>query len=169
MVLRNWLDAIRALYESEVQFIVVGGMAAVLTGVPVNTFDLDVVFSREADNVDRIMPALEKLDAIFRQQRDRRLHPNRSHVAAGGHLLLVTRFGSMDLRGTIGNNLGYEELLPHTVQMDLGEGLHVRVLDLETNVSIKEQLGRDKDLAALHEMRATLKEQRRRKSEKITE
>ncbi len=127
-----------------------GGVAASLNGAPVNTNDLHVVFARDPENIDRIMPALESLDAFFRMQPERRLRPNRSHVGAGGHLLLTTRFGSFDLLGTIGENLGYEELLPNSQEMDIGQGLRVRVLNLETIIQIKEQLRRDKDLAVAH-------------------
>jgi hypothetical protein len=57
---------LRALRENDVQFIVVGGPAAALNGVPINTFDLDAVHSRDPENIARLVPALESLDAVFR-------------------------------------------------------------------------------------------------------
>lgn len=47
----------------------------------------------------------------------------------------------MDLLATIGRNLSYEDLLPHTVEMNVGEGLRIPVLSLETIISLKEELG----------------------------
>jgi hypothetical protein len=44
----------------------VGGPAAALNGVPINTFDLDAVHSRDPENIARLVPALESLDAVFR-------------------------------------------------------------------------------------------------------
>lgn len=38
---------LQALAEQRVDFIVIGGVAAVLQGAPIATFDLDVVHSRE--------------------------------------------------------------------------------------------------------------------------
>jgi len=64
--------------------------------------------------------------------------------------------------GTIGRGRTYEDLLPHTVEMDIGDGIHVRVLDLETIIAIKEELGTEKDLAVLPILRRTLKEKRGR-------
>jgi len=64
-----------ALTQAGVQFIVVGGIAAVLGGVPINTFDLDVVHSRDENNLTRLLPVLESLDAVFRIQPERRLRP----------------------------------------------------------------------------------------------
>jgi hypothetical protein len=69
----NLLATLRRLAEGKVQFIVVGGVAAVLRGAPVQTFDIDVVYSLEHANVDRILAVLESLDAVFRIQPERRL------------------------------------------------------------------------------------------------
>ncbi len=42
------------LSSHSVDFIVVGGISAVLNGAPVNTFDLDIVHSRDPANVARL-------------------------------------------------------------------------------------------------------------------
>ena len=67
----------------------------------------------------------------------------------------------MDLLGTIGSDLGYQDLLPHSVEMDIGEGIRVRVLDLETLIAIKEELAGEKDRAVLPILRLTLEEKKR--------
>jgi hypothetical protein len=115
-------------------------------------------------NIDRILAVLQSLDAVFRMQPERRLRPNRSHLAGGGHLNLLTRLGPLDLIGTIGQNLGFEELLPRAQQMEIGDGISVHVLDLETIILIKEQLASKKDLAALPILRRTLHELRTKKN-----
>jgi len=104
---------------------------------------------------------LEELDAIYRIQPERRIRPSATHLTSAGHQNLLTRFGWLDLLGTAGRNLSYEDLLPHSVQMDVGEGILVRVLDLETLIAIKEELGGDKDRAVLPVLRRTLEEKRR--------
>ena len=50
----NFREILQALAEHKVQFIVVGGVAAVLNGAPVSTFDLDVVHACDAANVARL-------------------------------------------------------------------------------------------------------------------
>jgi predicted nucleotidyltransferase len=151
---------LRALHDGGVEFILVGGLAAAVNGAPVNTFDIDVVHSREAANIARLLPVLDDLEAVFRLQPERRLQPNASHLASAGHLNLITRYGPLDLLGTIGRDLGYQELIPHSVELDVADGLRVRVLDLETLIAIKEELGGEKDLAALPILRRTLEEKR---------
>jgi hypothetical protein len=68
--------------DHAVDFILVGGVAAVLDGVPVNTFDLDIVHSKEPDNIGCLLAALDSLEA---------LKPDASHLASPGHQLLMTR------------------------------------------------------------------------------
>jgi predicted nucleotidyltransferase len=155
---------LRTLCESDIQFIVVGGIAAVLNGAPVQTYDVDLVYSREQANVDRLLSFLQEIDAIFRIEPERRLRPARSHLSAGGHLNLLTRYGPVDLFATIGPNLGYSDLLPHSNEMDIGEGIRVLVLNLETLISIKEQLASEKDVAVLPILRQTLREMKKKLS-----
>ena len=59
----NLTATLRALAEAGIDFIVVGGVAAVLNGAPVDTFDVDVVHARDAPNVARLLPLLDSLDA----------------------------------------------------------------------------------------------------------
>jgi hypothetical protein len=140
---------------------VVGGLAAVLNGAPVNTFDIDLVHSRNDTNIARLLEVLEELDAVYRIQPERRIRPSASHLTSAGHQNLLTRFGWLDLLGTIGRSLSYEDLLPHSVEMDVGEGIVVKVLDLETLIAIKEDLGGEKDRAVLPVLRRTLEEKRK--------
>ena len=49
------LAPLRALAAGQVDFILVGGVAAVACGVPVNTFDVDVVHSRDSANIERLL------------------------------------------------------------------------------------------------------------------
>jgi len=153
---------LRALAEAGVDFIVVGGLAAVLDGAPVTTFDVDVVHARDEGNVARLLQVLESLDAVFRAQPERRTSPSADHLAGPGHLNLITRYGPLDLLGTIGRGLGHQDLLPHSAVMELGGGTSVRVLDLETLIAIKEELGGEKDRAVLPVLRRTLAETRKR-------
>jgi len=144
--------AVRAPAEAAVEFIVVRGVAAVLNGAPVNTFDLDVVHARNDENVARLAKCLESLDAVFRIA---------GHLAGPGHLNLVGGYGPIDVLGIIGGGLSYHYLLPHSTEMEIGEGLRARVLDLETLIAIKEALGGEKDRAVLLVLRRTLEEKRK--------
>jgi len=152
---------LEALAGAGVEFIVVGGVAAVAGGAPVNTFDVDIVHSRKPANVERLLAALQSLDAIYRVQPERRLKPAASHLMGPGHQNLETRVGWLDVLGTIGRGRTYEDLLPHSDEVDIGGGVRVRVLDLETLIAVKEEVGGEKDRAMLPILRRTLEEKRR--------
>jgi hypothetical protein len=83
-----------------VDFVVVGGVAAVLRGAPVGAFDLDVVRSTAPQNIGKLLAALEDLDACYCAQPERRLRPDTTHLSSPGRRLLMTRLGPADLLGT---------------------------------------------------------------------
>lgn len=149
------------LVKYEVDFIVVGGIAAALRGAPMSTFDLDLLHSRSPANLDRLLKALGSLEAYYRFQAEKRLKPGRSHLSSAGHQLLATRFGPLDLLGTIGKGHSYEDLLPDSKEMKIAPGLGVRVLTLEKLIQTKEETADEKDKAALPLLRRALEEQRR--------
>jgi hypothetical protein len=140
-----------------VDFIVVDGICGVLHGAPVTTFDLDLVHSRSQDNLNRLISALEELDAYYRGRGDQRLKPGLSHLSSPGHQLLMTTFGPLDLLGAIGIGHSYDDLMKHTVVLEVG-GLQVQVLDLETLIEVKKETISDKDKAVIPILERTLQE-----------
>lgn len=149
-------DALEVLARHDVELIVVGGVAAVIGGAPIATFDLDVVHARHARNLARLQAALDELEARYRDPAGRRLRPDARALAGTGHHLLLTRCGPVDLLGAIGRGRGYEDLLPDAVAVDLG-GVTVHVLGLAALIRTKEEAGRDKDRAVLGLLRQALR------------
>lgn len=147
-----------ALLRHGVRFIVVGGVCGALHGSPVVTLDLDVVHARDTANIDRLLSALEELDAVYRIQPERKLRPSAEALMGKGHHLLITRHGPMDILGMIGHDHGYDELLPHTVEMHLDNERQIDTLDLRTLIRVKEETAGAKDAAALAALRQILAE-----------
>ena len=150
-------DALEILAKHGVELVVVGGVAAVLNGAPVATFDLDVVHARSRENLDRLVAALNELEARYRDPGGRDLRPGTTALAGDGHHLLLTRCGPVNVLGQIGHGRRYEDLLPDAVEVRVG-GIPVRVLGLSALIRTKEEAGRDKDLAVLGILRQTLRE-----------
>jgi hypothetical protein len=154
----RFLEILKVLTRHNVDFIIVGGVSAVLHGAPVTTFDLDVLHARNPENIVRLLSALEELDAVYRIQPERRLRPAESHLLSSGHQLLLTKFGPLDVLGMIGKSRTWEDLREHTRSMEIESGLVVYVLNLETLIAVKEELGFPKDLAVLPVLRQALRE-----------
>lgn len=150
---------LEALCEAEIEFIVVGGAAAVIHGAPVTTMDLDVIYRLTDVNIDRLLSLLERLEARVRDPAGRHLVPNRSHLKAKGPLLLSTNLGPLDPMASLADGRGYDELFEHSIQADEGD-LPVRTLDLETLIEVKTAAGRAKDRLMLPVLLALLEEHR---------
>jgi len=159
MSFTNKLDEILdELRSNQVEFILVGGMAAVLHGAPIATQDLDIVHRRTPENIDRLLHVLTKIDAIFRgQPAGRKLAPTVVELGGRGHLNLKTRLGPLDILCELEGDLSYEDLLPHTTVFRDG-AVELRVLDLETIIKIKSAVNRAKDRLVLPILIAALKE-----------
>ena len=150
-------DALDVLARHGVEFVVVGGVAAVLAGAPISTFDLDIVPARSPANLARLLSALSELDARYRDLTGRILRPDVQGLAGPGHHLLLTTCGPVDVLGSIGHGDGYDELLADVVERQLGAH-RVRTLGLATLIRTKQAAGRAKDLAVLAILRKTLEE-----------
>jgi hypothetical protein len=146
------------LQAGHVEFIVVGGVAAVLQAVPIVTADVDIVHLQTEDNIERLLDVLGRLDACYwPDPARRRLAPRASDLAGEGHLLFQTKLGRLDLLCRITGGRGYAELLPHTTAID-ELGLRLRVLDLPTLALVKTESGRAKDRLAVPLILATVEE-----------
>jgi hypothetical protein len=137
---------IEVLERHGVEYVVVGGVAAVLQGAPVTTIDVDALFKVDGDNVARLFAALAELDARYREHGA--LQPTATDLEAGGRLLLMTSCGPLDLLSFIGGGKRYEDVAESADRLSIG-GLAVRVLPLEALIAEKQALGRDKDLAVV--------------------
>lgn len=151
----NFFEILKALCRHEVEFILVGGVAAILEGAPVSTLDLDVVILKSEENLARLLPALLELDARYLDPAGRHIAPDAAKLATFKLHRLVTASGPLDVMERIGNGLSYADLMEDTRIFE-AEGLRVRVLGLETIIRSKEQANRDKDRATLHLLRRTL-------------
>lgn len=79
-------------------------------------------------------------------------------LRAGLNFTLTTTAGTLDLLGDVTGGGRYEDLLPHTLVVELF-GRDVRCLDLEWLIMTKRAAGRPRDLEAIAELEA-LREER---------
>lgn len=151
---------LRSLVDHEVEFCVIGAIAAWLQGNPTVTLGLDVMPKRDLDNAERLAAALNALEA----------RPHGAGDAAeleGADFLgwQVQRFdteaGPLDVVPHAAAIGGFEDVA--TIELALGD-LRVRVLAIDEVIASKEELGRPKDTAALPALYATREAIRRSRS-----
>jgi hypothetical protein len=148
-----------ALAAAEVDFILVGGLAANAHGAIRTTRDLDILYARDAENLARIERALAPHSPYLRgAPPGLPFRLDAATLQSGLNFTLTTALADLDLLGEIAGGGRYEELLPETRVVDL-LGVPCRCLSLDALIRTKRAAGRPKDFEALAELEA-LRDQR---------
>jgi hypothetical protein len=150
-------EVLERLLEAGVDFILVGGLAAVIQGAPVTTMDVDVVHSRSPGNIAKLLFFLKSVDAVHRRLDDKLIEPKERDLSGKGHVLLTTRIGPLDVLAVIEGGRSYEDLLAHTVEIDF-RGYSLRVLNLKTLIELKKGSTDPKDKQRLPVLKETLRQ-----------
>lgn len=157
-------EALAVLTRHEVEFVVVGGIAAILQGSPLTTEDVDVVYLVSEENCRCLAEALDEMDASYADPAGRIIRPDVERLTSARVHFLNTNCGRVDLMRTVGDDLGYPQLIGRTRPLEVAE-VEVRVLELEAIIETKEQADRPKDRYQLPFLRQLLAEIRRQEQE----
>jgi predicted nucleotidyltransferase len=155
------LDILRRLVEHQVDFVLVGGMAATVHGSTIVTEDVDVCTRFELDNLQRLIGALAGLHPRQRMTPARPALPTDPSSLLGlKNLYLITDAGQVDFLGAVTGVGGFQDVARGALALDLG-GFECRVMGLEDLIKAKRTLGRDKDLRAAVELERVLQRVRK--------
>jgi len=147
-----------ALHDAEVEFIIVGGVAARAHGSSRLTDDLDVSYARSPANLARLVNALATFTPYLRgAPPGLPFDWSVATLRAGLNFTLTTTTGAIDLLGEITGGGGYDALLPHTITIGVF-GLELHLLDLPWLIRVKRAAGRPKDLEVIAELEALQEE-----------
>lgn len=150
--------AFRILSRGGVEFIVVGGVAARAHGSARLTNDLDVVYRRTADNLERLAAALAPHEPYLRgAPPGLPFRWNSETIRRGLNFTLTTAFGDLDVLGEITGGGGYDALVGRSTLIAVF-GLEIRCLDLDCLIQVKRAAGRPKDLETIAELEALAEE-----------
>ena len=156
----RYFQLLELLSRHDVDFIVIGGVAAILEGVPITTLDLDIVYDRSPENLERLLEVLQAVEACYRDPAGRHIVPTLEKLATIRMNLLRTNLGPFDVLSSM-TGASYEDLLDSTKTRQVGE-LRLRVLELAKVIESKELANRDKDKAVLPVLRKTLELKRQK-------
>ena len=158
-MIRGFLGILRLLADFQVDFIVVGGVAANILGSARLTYDLDLVYRRSRVNLERLVRALAPVHPYLRGAP-----PGLPFVfdlttlRNGLNFTLTIDLGALDLLGEVPGGRTYEELLPHTFEVEV-QGVRFKCVGVERLIAMKNAAGRPKDFEAIAELRAIQEEQ----------
>jgi predicted nucleotidyltransferase len=150
---------LRLLAEHKIDFVVIGGIAARAHGSFRETFDLDVCYARDRENLNRLAAFLGSVHAALRgAPRDIPFRLDAETLHRGLNFTFETDIGALDLLGEVRGIGGYGECLENCVSIEMF-GYVFKVLALEKLIIAKRTAGRPKDLMMLPELEAILEYQ----------
>ena len=144
---------LEVLLDGEVEFVVIGGVAAIAHGGTTATRDLDVVAAMTPENLDRLIHTLSPFNPRHVARRDLGvIEISGAELASFRVLLLETDLGRLDVLGEL-EPFGPIECL-EVEELELLEGRFVPVLGLDQLIEAKQHLGSPKDKLVETELRA---------------
>jgi hypothetical protein len=146
-----------ALHRSGVEYILVGGMAAIVHGAARLTFDLDIVYRRSRENYGRLVAALAEFGPYLRgAPPGLPFRWDVETIERGLNFTLITSLGAIDVLGEIAGG-GYDQLIPYA-ELKNAFGISVPCLRLDKLIEVKRAAGRPKDFEAISELESLLEE-----------
>jgi hypothetical protein len=142
------------LHEEKVQFVIVGGFAAILHGGSVVTEDVDICCRFTSGNLLRLQKALADLHPVHRLT-PKKLPLALTAVRCRGlkNLYLQTDWGVVDCLSEVLGVGDYASVRKQSIAVKLPFG-NCRVLGLDALIKAKEAMGRPHDLKSVEELKA---------------
>jgi predicted nucleotidyltransferase len=141
------------LVESGIDFVLIGGYAAVLHGSSQVTQDLDICAVLTEENVGRLRDALRDLDPRHRMTAEKVSFLDQPPPGTSmRNLYLRTRIGVVDILTEVTGVGDYARLREKAQRVMFG-GREVQLISLDDLIAAKEALARGKDLVTAKELR----------------
>jgi hypothetical protein len=144
-------ELLETLARHDVEYVLVGGLAATLHGSSALTNDADICPEPSPENCERLGAALRDMGARIRTAAD----PDGVPLTADEGFLrrmqlvnLTTRYGDFDIAFQPAGSDGYEDLSERAIDVAI-DGTIVRVASLADIIRSKEVANRPKDRATL--------------------
>lgn len=145
----KFAEILELLRQGGIEFVLIGGGAAIAHGSSRSTVDIDVVYRRTKENIGRLVDLLKPHDPYLRGAPpglpfiwDART------VQQGLNFTLITDLGDLDILGEVAGGGDYDAILPHTVEAK-AFGVSCRCLDLDMLIKTKRAAGRPKDFESI--------------------
>ena len=150
---------IKLLCDNEVDFVIIGGFAAVVHGVSMLTQDMDLAMSFDENNFGNLLTALKSCHPIYRQNK-RPLTKDVTSFSRFKNLYLITDFGPIDLLGEVTGIGPFSEVEKHVINIELF-GNECKVLDIDALIRSKLEMKRPKDKEAIIQLKAIKERQKK--------
>jgi hypothetical protein len=156
---------LRTLLKHDVDFVLIGGLAGIARGSSYPSYDLDIAYARDPQNLERLASALRELGAELRgAPSDVPFKLDARTLRAGSHFTFQTPYGSLDVLNDPDGAPSYDKLKAAAGERADVEGEPILVASLDHLIAMKEASGRTKDKLMATEYRVLSDELRAPKS-----
>lgn len=149
----DFTTLLRRLSDSGLEFVIVGGFAAVTHGSAYVTRDVDICAVLSPENIQKLRAALAEWNPRHRMTPQRLSFLN--HPAPGvavSNLYLETEIGVVDILSSVLGVGDFDRLQRNAERVVVG-GTAFKVMSLPDLIAAKEAMGREKDLLTAKELR----------------
>ena len=154
---------VKKLADGGIDFVLVGGFAAVAHGVSLGTRDVDICLKFSPQTLLRLQDVLADVHPKHRMTPQRLpLHLTERQCADLKSLYLETDLCVLDCLGEVAGLGDYDAVLKQSVQISTKDGTF-RILDIDALIRAKEAMNRPHDRLTVIQLKA-IKERRRRSS-----
>jgi hypothetical protein len=144
-------EILKRLSDAEVDFVVIGGLAAILHGGALPTLDLDIVYGRSRDNLERLAAVLRSLDVRLRGGEDLPLRVDARLLRNGDRFTFTSAFGDFDCMATADGAPSFDVLKARSVEQEV-DTYRIQVARVDDLIDMKRAAGRAKDVPKLAEL-----------------
>jgi predicted nucleotidyltransferase len=143
---------LRRLCDAEIDFVIVGGYAALLHGSTLVTRDVDICAVLSRTEVAKLRGALRDLNPRHRLTPQKLSFLNNPDPDVDvRNLYLETELGTVDILSSVLGVGDFEQVREGSIEIEL-LGRRCRVISLQKLIQAKQALGREKDLLAVKEL-----------------
>ncbi len=158
----GFLNLIEQLKKGGVKFVLVGGFAGVVHGCTYVTQDIDICCDFSAANLLALQKVLKDLHPVHRMTPQRlKLKLTVESCTQFKNLYLDTDIGQVDCLASIQGLGDYEDVEKLSEIRDLGGGLRIRVLTIDSLIKARKAMNRPRDKEAVLQLEAIKKMQKK--------
>lgn len=142
------------LLENNVDFVLIGGFAAVVHGSTLVTQDLDICMAMSPENIEKLRIILQDYHPWHRMNKAAKLsfldHPE--SIDGLNNIYLQTDLGILDILSETQPAGDFESIKKNSIEIPL-YGHKCRVISIDDLIKVKEKMNRPKDIQAVQELK----------------
>ncbi len=151
-----YYDLLRELYEDQIQYLIVGGLAVNLYGIPRVTQDIDIIISMAESNIEKLINLLKRLDYLPHLPINPRDLMNPTHV---DEWINTRNLKALSFNHKIDQYKGIDIVLIHPLDFDEAyqnktiksvKNIKIYLVSLDNLIKMKTVSGRNQDQSDVH-------------------